>query len=511
MINAISDFIPTTSLIIILAIMLILIIITSRVKKYIKSWMILGIILGASIAVATVYHNTPPAQEAEPQQQYHQQELGQDQELEPDPQEFELEPDPQEFTVKSDLDLVGLGADSYTASGEPATVNNLATNGAGGPFATLTELLGNLDDRAKADFIETLKREVHVSDADIQRTLDLEVDNRVAKAILVNNQRISDEQARQIVVEKGLATETEAQAMAVVKTAGVRNSYLNKNKHIVFYEDHRSYTTVMICIMTGNNRAVPAIKTDCGNILNSIKPKIKEKQKEKPPQKEKKQPKPKKEKKQPKKEQKQPRDPQPTPKKPEVATKQVDIKKTFDAPNWVTRPSSIKVGIYVNGKQVQVVKLEKSRNYRASVNVNYQKGQKIGFQELNVPSHFSPSIYIDSKQNANRIVVSITNTYIGGGGQHDDLKPKSDNKNDYVYPKDKPNNNKIDPTKAEEKTPVLEDKDKAQPAPTPTPKEQENINHHNDAVNEAAPLPGGEDAPPNDAAIDEPLNPNSGN
>lgn len=510
MINAISDFIPTTSLIIILAIMLILIIITSRVKKYIKSWMILGIILGASIAVATVYHNTPPAQEAEPPQQEYQQES--DQELEPDSQEFEQQPkSPKEFTVKSDLDLVGLGAASYTTNGEPATVNNLATNGAGGPFATLTELLNNLDDPAKADFIETLKREAHVSDADIQRTLDLEGKAKVAKAILVNNQRLSDEQARQIVVEKGLATEAEARSMKVVKTNGVRNSYLNKNKHIVFYEDHRSYVAVMICIMTGDDRAVPAVKTDCGNILNSIKPKIKEKQKEKPPQKEKKQPKPKKEKKQPKKEQKQPRDPQPTPKKPEVATKQVDIKKTFDAPNWVTRPSSIKVGIYVNGKQVQVVKLEKSRNYRASVNVNYQKGQKIGFQELNVPSHFNPSIYIDSKQNANRIVVSITNTYIGGGGQHDDLKPKSDNKNDYAYPKGKSNNNKIDPTQAEEKPPVLEDKDKAQPAPTPTPKEQENINQHNDAVNEAAPLPGGEDAPPNDQAIDEPLNPNSGN
>lgn len=487
------DTVLNIGLIIILAIMLVLIVITSKVRKNIKNWMILGIILGASIAVAHVYHSTPPAQEAEPPQQY--QESEQDQ-----------EPDPQEFTVKSDLDLVGLGADSYTTSGEPITVaNNLATNGAGGPFATLTELLNNLDDRAKADFIETLEREVHVSDADIQRTLDLEENAKVAKAILVNNQRLSDEQARQIVVEKGLATEAEAQSMKVIKTSGVRNSYLNKNKHIVFYEDHRSYVAVMVCIMTGDNKAIPAIKTDCGNILNSIpKPKIKEKQKEKPPQKGKKQP---------KKEKKQPhRDPQPTPKKPEVATKQVDIKKTFDAPNWVTRPSSIKVGIYVDGKRVQVVKLEKSRNYRASVNVSYQKGQKIAFQELNVPSHFSPSIYIDSKQNADRIVVSITNTYIGGGGdQHDDLKPKSDNKNDYVYPKGKSNNNKIDPTQAEEKPPVLEDKDKAQPAPTPTPKEQENINHHNDAVNEAAPLPGGEDAPPNDAAIDEPPNPNGGN
>ena len=501
MINSALNLIPTSGLIIILTILLILIVTTLKVRKKVKYWMFIGIILGASIAVAHVYHNTPPAQEAEPQQQYQQEA---DQELEPDPQEFEQEPDPQEFTVKSDLDLVGLGADSYTASGEPATVNNLATNGAGGPFATLTELLGNLDDRAKADFIETLKREVHVSDADIQRTLDLEVDNRVAKAILVNNQRISDEQARQIVVEKGLATEAEARIMKVVKVHGVRNSYLNKNKHIVFYEDHRSYVAVMICIMTGDNKAVPAIKTDCGNILNSIPKPIKEKQKEKPPQKEKKQP---------KKEQKQPRDlKKPTPKKVEVITKQVDIKKTFDAPNWVTRPSSIKVGIYVDGKQVQVVKLEKSRNYRASVNVSYQKGQKIAFQELNVPSHFSPSIYIDSKQNADRIVVVITNTYIGGGGgQHDDLKPKSDNKNDYAYPKGKSNNNKIYPTQAEEKPPVLEDKDKAQPAPTPTPKEQENINQHNDAVNEAAPLPGGEDAPPNDAAIDQPLNPNSGN
>lgn len=502
MINSALNLIPTSGLIIILTILLILIVTTLKVRKKVKYWMFIGIILGVSIAVAHVYHNTPPAQEAEPQQQYQQEA---DQELEPDPQEFEQEPDPQEFTVKSDLDLVGLGAASYTTGGEPVTVaNNLATNGAGGPFATLTELLNNLDDPAKADFIETLKREVHVSDADIQRTLDLESSAKVAKAILVNNQRLSDEQARQIVVEKGLATETEAQAMAVVKTAGVRNSYLNKNKHIVFYEDHRSYTTVMICIMTGDSRAVPAIKTDCGNILNSIpKPKIKEKQKEKPPQKEKKQP---------KKEQKQPRDlKKPTPKKVEVITKQVDIKKTFDAPNWVTRPSSIRVGIYVDGKQVQVIKLEKSRNYRASVNVSYQKGQKVAFQELNVPSNFSPSIYIDSKQNANKIIVIITNTYIGGGDQHTDLKPKSDNKNDYVYPKDKPNNNKVDPTQAEEKAPVLEDKDKAQPAPTPTPKEQENINQHNDAVNEAAPLPGGEDTPPNNEPIDAPPNPNGGN
>ena len=493
------DTVLNIGLIIILAIMLVLIVITSKVRKSIKNWMILGIILGASIAVAHVYHNTPPVQEAEPPQQYQQSE----QDQEPDPQEFEQETEsPQEFTVKSDLDLVGLGAASYTTSGEPVTVaNNLATNSTGGPFATLTELLGNLDDRAKADFIETLEREVHVSDADIQRTLDLEENAKVAKAILVNNQRLSDEQARQIVVEKGLATEAEAQAMKVVKTTGVRNSYLNKNKHIVFYEDYRSYVAVMICIMTGDDRAVPAVKTDCGNILNSIpKPKIKEKQKEKPPQKEKKQP---------KKEKKQPQ-PQPTPKKPEVVTKQVDIKKTFDAPNWVTRPSSIKVGIYVDGKQVQVVKLEKSRNYRASVNVSYQKGQRIAFQELNVPSHFSPSIYIDSKQNADRIVVSITNTYIGGGDDTD-LKPKSGSKNDYAYPKGKSNNNKADFMQAEEKTPVLEDKDKAQPAPTPTPKEQENINQHNDAVNEAAPLPGGEDAPPNDAAIDEPPNPNGGN
>ncbi len=502
MINSALNLIPTSGLIIILTILLILIVRTLKVRKNIKNWIILGIILGASIAVAHVYHNVPPAQEAEPQQQCQQES---DQELEPDPQDFEQEPEaPQEFTVKSDLDLVGLGAASYTTSGEPVTVNSLATNGAGGPFATLTELLNSLDDRAKADFIETLKRETRVSDADIQRTLDLEIDNKVAKAILVNNQRISDEQARQIVVEKGLATEAEAQAMKVVKTAGVRNSYLNKNKRIVFYEDYRSYVAVMICVMTGDDRAVPAVKTDCGNILNSIpKPKIKEKQKEKPPQKEKKQPK--KEKKQPR------RDPQPTPKKPEVATKQVDIKKTFDAPNWVTRPSSIRVGIYVDGKQVQVIKLEKSRNYRASVNVSYQKGQKIAFQELNVPSNFSPSIYIDSKQNANKIIVIITNTYIGGDQHTTGLEPKSDNKNDYVYPKGKSNNNKIDPMQAEEKPPVLEDKDKAQPAPTPTPKEQENINQHNDAVNEAAPLPGGEDAPPNDSAISEPPNPNGGN
>ena len=503
MINSALNLIPTSGLIIILTILLILIVTTLKVRKKVKYWMILGIILGAAVAVATVYHSTPPAQEPEQlQQQQPESEPDLDQQQEPE-QDQEVEA-PQELTVKSDLDLVGLGADSYTASGEPVTVaNNLATNSAGGPFATLTELLGNLDNPAKADFIETLKREVHVSDADIQRTLNLEENAKVAKAILVNNQQISDERARQIVVEKGLATETEAKVMKVVKTAGVRNSYLNKNKRIVFYEDYRSYVAVMICVMTGDDRAVPAVKTDCGNILNSIpKPKIKEKQKEKPPQKEKKQP---------KKEQKQPRDPQPTPKKPEVATKQVDIKKTFDAPNWVTRPSSIKVGIYVNGKQVQVVKLEKSRNYRASVNVNYQKGQKIAFQELNVPSNFSPSIYIDSKQNANKIVVIITNTYIGGDQHTTGLEPKSDNKNDYVYPKGKSNNNKVDPTQAEEKPPVLEDKDKAQPAPTPTPKEQENINQHNDAVNEAAPLPGGEDAPPNNEPIDAPPNPNGGN
>ena len=419
MINSALNLIPTSGLIIILTILLILIVTTLKVRKKVNYWMFIGIILGASIAVAHVYHNTPPAQEAEPQQQYQQEA---DQELEPDPQEFEQEPDPQEFTVKSDLDLVGLGADSYTASGEPATVNNLATNGAGGPFATLTELLGNLDDRAKADFIETLKREVHVSDADIQRTLDLEVDNRVAKAILVNNQRISDEQARQIVVEKGLATEAEARIMKVVKVHGVRNSYLNKNKHIVFYEDHRSYVAVMICIMTGDNKAIPAIKTDCGNILKPVKEKepkpvkIKKPEKAKKPQKGKK---PKKGKKQP-----QPQ-PQPTPKKPSPTPKK---------PGVVIKP-----------------------------------------------------------------------------GGNTDLDPKSDNKNDYVYPKGKSNNNKIDPTQAEEKTPVLEDKDKAQPAPTPTPKEQENINQHNDAVNEAAPLPGGEDAPPNDSAISEPPNPNGGN
>ena len=419
MINSALNLIPTSGLIIILTILLILIVTTLKVRKKVKYWMFIGIILGASIAVAHVYHNTPPAQEAEPQQQYQQEA---DQELEPDPQEFEQEPDPQEFTVKSDLDLVGLGADSYTASGEPATVNNLATNGAGGPFATLTELLGNLEDRAKADFIETLKREVHVSDADIQRTLDLEVDNRVAKAILVNNQRISDEQARQIVVEKGLATEAEARIMKVVKVHGVRNSYLNKNKHIVFYEDHRSYVAVMICIMTGDNKAIPAIKTDCGNILKPVKEKepkpvkIKKPEKAKKPQKGKK---PKKGKKQP-----QPQ-PQPTPKKPSPTPKK---------PGVVIKP-----------------------------------------------------------------------------GGNTDLDPKSDNKNDYVYPKGKSNNNKIDPTQAEEKTPVLEDKDKAQPAPTPTPKEQENINQHNDAVNEAAPLPGGEDAPPNDSAISEPPNPNGGN
>lgn len=407
------DTVLNIGLIIILAIMLVLIVITSKVRKSIKNWMILGIILGASIAVAHVYHNTPPVQEAEPPQQYQQSE----QDQEPDPQEFEQQPDPQEFTVKSDLDLVGLGADSYTTSGEPITVaNNLATNGAGGPFATLTELLNNLDDRAKADFIETLEREVHVSDADIQRTLDLEENAKVAKAILVNNQRLSDEQARQIVVEKGLATEAEAQAMKVVKTTGVRNSYLNKNKHIVFYEDHRSYVAVMICIMTGDNKAIPAIKTDCGNILKPVKEKepkpvkIKKPEKAKKPQKGKKQPQP---------------QPQPTPKKPSPTPKK---------PGVVIKP-----------------------------------------------------------------------------GGNTDLDSKSDNKNDYAYPKGKSNNNKADFMQAEEKTPVLEDKDKAQPAPTPTPKEQENINQHNDAVNEAAPLPGGEDAPPNDAAIDEPPNPNGGN
>lgn len=414
------DTVLNIGLIIILAIMLVLIVITSKVRKSIKNWMILGIILGASIAVAHVYHNTPPVQEAEPPQQYQQSE----QDQEPDPQEFEQETEsPQEFTVKSDLDLVGLGAASYTTSGEPVTVaNNLATNSTGGPFATLTELLGNLDDRAKADFIETLEREVHVSDADIQRTLDLEENAKVAKAILVNNQRLSDEQARQIVVEKGLATEAEAQAMKVVKTTGVRNSYLNKNKHIVFYEDHRSYVAVMICIMTGDNKAIPAIKTDCGNILKPVKEKepkpvkIKKPEKAKKPQKGKK----------PKKGKKQPHpQPQPTPKKPSPTPKK---------PGVVIKP-----------------------------------------------------------------------------GGNTDLDPKSDNKNDYVYPKGKSNNNKADFMQAEEKTPILEDKDKAQPAPTPTPKEQENINHHNDAVNEAAPLPGGEDAPPNDAAIDEPPNPNGGN
>lgn len=402
--------------------MLVLIVITSKVRKNIKNWMILGIILGASIAVAHVYHNTPPAQEAEPPQQYQQSE--QDQEPVPDPQEFEQEPDPQEFTVKSDLDLVGLGADSYTTSGEPITVaNNLAINGAGGPFATLTELLSNLNDPARADFIEALKREVHVSDADIQRTLDLEENTKVAKAILVNNQRLSDEQARQIVVEKGLATEAQARAMKVVRTpSGVRNSYLNKNKHIVFYEDHRSYVAVMICIMTGDNKAIPAIKTDCGNILKPVKEKepkpvkIKKPEKAKKPQKEKK---PKKEKKQP-----QPQ-PQPTPKKPSPTPKK---------PGVVIKP-----------------------------------------------------------------------------GGNTDLDPKSDNKNDYVYPKGKSNNNKIDPMQTEEKPPVLEDKDKAQPAPTPTPKEQENINQHNDAVNEATPLPGGEDTPPNNEPIDAPPNPNGGN
>ena len=409
------DTVLNIGLIIILAIMLVLIVITSKVRKNIKNWMILGIILGASIAVAHVYHSTPPAQEAEPPQQCQQES---DQELEPDSQEFEQQPEfPQELTVKSDLDLVGLGADSYTANGEPVTVaNNLATNSAGGPFATLTELLENLDDRAKADFIETLERELHVSDADIQRTLDLEENAKVAKAILVNNQRLSDEQARQIVVEKGLATEAQARAMKVVRTpGGVRNSYLNKNKHIVFYEDHRSYVAVMICIMTGDNKAIPAIKTDCGNILKPVKEKEPKPVKIKKPEKAKKPQKGKKTQKGKKQPQSQPQ-PQPTPKKPGV----------------VIKP-----------------------------------------------------------------------------GGNTDLDPKSDNKNDYAYPKGKSNNNKIDPTQVEEKPPVLEDKDKAQPAPTPTPKEQENINHHNDAVNEAA--PGGEDAPPNDAAIDEPPNPNGGN
>ena len=173
----------------------------------------------------------------------------------------------------------------------------------------------------------------------------------------------------------------------------------------------------MICIMTGDNKAIPAIKTDCGNILKPVKEKEPKPVKIKKPEKAKKPQKGKKTQKGKKQPQSQPQ-PQPTPKKPGV----------------VIKP-----------------------------------------------------------------------------GGNTDLDPKSDNKNDYAYPKGKSNNNKIDPTQVEEKPPVLEDKDKAQPAPTPTPKEQENINHHNDAVNEAAPLPGGEDAPPNDAAIDEPPNPNGGN
>lgn len=407
--------------------------------------------------------------------------------------------DDNQFTIKNDMDVENLDADSYTTAGEPVTVpkkddGNLASS-QNPSFSSLTELFESLDNEAKAEYIEALKSETRVSDEDIQRTLNMEKKNgQVAKVILVNNMDVTDEQARQSVVSSGLATAEQAKAMQVSHSKGIRNSYL-KNGRIAFYHDQRSYITVAICIMKEGGVAKPAVKTDCGNIIT-------------PPKKRGPQPQPKP---QPKPPQPGPK-PKPVPPAPPVRPKSfVRITKSWENDDGMRnhRAKALDFKILINGKNAGKVRLHESDGWDKKFGpYSFGPKDKVDVVELTQVSGYYMSVKHTFTDRQGVLTFSIVNTMRRVPPPK--LQPKSTNPKDYVYPDKKPKAS-VNPAQAEETPPQpLKEEERAQPAPPPTQQERRDQDQHDRAVEEAAPLPGGEDAPPNDGEVAPPSNPNSG-
>lgn len=480
MINDILSISPINGQIIMLALLLIAIAWVAKGSKALKAWVTAIIILVSSVAVGFNTHSTIQGMTEQHQEQQQQQQL----------------------IVHDSQDLEGVDGKYRSASGDLLTLNPGQSH-----FATLREFAEAMNNAPYRDQMLALLGQVGVSAEAIERSIQLEEKRgETAMAILLTGDRqgLSDKQAREEIISKLDLEADQVKNMPVVRALVIKNTYVDSNDQVVVYTDARSEVRLALVFTVQNNRKDirrAVALAECGNIFTIV-----DKKKEgqpKPVQKPQPQPEPK-----PKPVPPQPIPPQPIP--PQPQTKEIHLKKVFkDLPMFVTKPSVIKVSIMVDGKQIKVVTLEKSKDYQTVIKLSLLKGQNLSFKELNVPKHFHPSISVDDKWSVNKISVIITNTYIGGGGGG--LQKKSDDPNAYVYPDKKSGDNQVDPTQAEEVAPKMDDQDRAQPAPPPTQEEVNNQQAHDEAVHTAEPLPGGEDAPPNDGEIMPPSNPNGGN
>lgn len=182
-------------------------------------------------------------------------------------------------------------------------------------------------------------------------------------------------------------------------------------------------------------------------------------------------------------------------------------------------PTSVRVDLLQDGKRFDSVRLDKNNNWQFTFRdlpIYDIKGNRHAYRvvEVDVPARYEVSYdgfdiintYVKPKKPPEKVIVT----------------PKSDNPKDYVYPEKKPGNNQVD-YQGEDRPPApLREEERAEPAPknevliidneeqdiTEYKEEKTPEERHEKAVQEAEPLPGGEDLPPNDGEIDAPSNPN---
>lgn len=205
-----------------------------------------------------------------------------------------------------------------------------------------------------------------------------------------------------------------------------------------------------------------------------------------------------------------------TPETTSITTKKIWVNEHLD-PN---APTSVRINLLQDGKIYDSIRLDKSNNWQFTFRdlpVYDNKGHRHNYRvvEIDVPDRYE----------VNYEGFDIINTYIKPKKPPENgiVTPKSDNPKDYVYPEKKPGNNQVDYSQGEDRPPApLREEERAEPAPknevliidneeqdiTEYKEEKTPEERHEKAVQEAEPLPGGEDLPPNDGEIDAPSNPN---
>ncbi len=338
-------------------------------------------------------------------------------------------------------------------------------------FKSLGEVLSSFGDneQQKERYIRFILNQTKINKEWLDYTLKLEdTDKTVSMAILINgDMKISDDEARQKVIDKGWINDQQAQNLLIIRTKAVYNSYLGKDGEYHSYVDATPYVTLLLGVFKNSpDEAVSFIKVDCGNIITAYTP---------PPAKPSQPIKP----------------PNPTPTEPKIpitpkkTMMEVSIIKHFRGEG--TRPEYIMFDIYIDGKLRDTVKVFAQQNWIGNFTYETKSlNSVINVTEREVPGYSLFSVN-SMKMRSDKIIFTFVNQKkpSGGGGGGQTVQSKSANPNDYPHNPGVGNNQKVDPSMAETTEPKVDWGKAAEVTPPPTQQESQNQQQHQAAVEAA--------------------------